>query len=168
MSSSCHPVVILSASFASLGGGYIFWLCPKSEPLTEECFRKIPLRFEGPQILKWNDDSTEEISGTYVTEGTSPAGSMWAMNPLPQGPTEDFPAPCKAGSKERVPAPMANGQYGHNPGPCAGNWPTTVVIMDMVPCPRLPSGASTSTSTTTTSTSTTNTTSTTRTTSKYY
>merc|ERR1712194_460073 len=60
---------------------------------------------------------------------------MWAMNPLPQGPTDDFPAPCKAGSTEPVRAPMADGLYGNNPGPCAGNWPTSVVIVDNVRIP---------------------------------
>jgi len=126
---------------ANHGGGYIYWLCPKGEPLTEDCFRKIPLRFEGPQTLRWNDGSTEEINGTYVTEGTSPAGSMWAMNPLPEGPSKDFPAPCKEGSGTAVAAPTANGGHSHNPGPCAGNWPTTVNVMDQVRVPaHLPAG----------------------------
>ena len=39
----------------------------------------MPLKFEGPQVLRWNDGSEEEIEGTYVTEGTLPEGSMWAM-----------------------------------------------------------------------------------------
>lgn len=120
---------------ANHGGGYQFRLCPANEALTEECFRKIPLDFEGPQVLRWNDGTTEEINGTYVTEGTIPAGSMWAMNPLPQSPTADFPPPCKAGTKPPVRAPMAVGKYGTNPGPCAGNWPTTVTIMDTVRVP---------------------------------
>ena len=30
---------------------------------------------------------------------------------------------------------MAVGEYGHNPGPCAGNWPTTVTILDKVRVP---------------------------------
>jgi len=126
---------------ANHGGGYIFWLCPKSEALTEECFRRHPLTFEGPQRLRWNDGREEEINGTYVTAGTSPPGSMWAMNPLPESPTADFPAPCKAGSSKPVRAPMANGQYGSNPGPCAGNWPTTVTIVDTLRVPaHLPAG----------------------------
>ena len=29
------------------------------------------------QVLKWSDGSTEEINGTYVTEGTFPPGSMY-------------------------------------------------------------------------------------------
>ena len=58
------------------------------------------------------------------------------MNPLPQNPTADFPPPCKAGTSPKVRAPMAVGQYGYNPGPCAGNWPTTVNIMDTVRIPK--------------------------------
>lgn len=120
---------------ANHGGGYQFRLCPKSEPLTEDCFRKIPLPFEGHQRLVWNDGTSEEINGTYVSEGTIPAGSMWAMNPLPENPTALFHPPCKAGTTPKVRAPMAVGQYGYNPGPCAGNWPTTVYIEDKVRVP---------------------------------
>eukprot|EP00966_Prymnesium_polylepis_P163563 3780762-Prymnesium_polylepis.1 len=57
------------------------------------------------------------------------------MNPLPQSPTPDFPPPCKAGTSPPVRAPMAVGEYGTNPGPCAGNWPTTVTILDTVRVP---------------------------------
>ena len=35
---------------ANHGGGYSFRLCPKGEPLTEACFQKTPLAFEGPQV----------------------------------------------------------------------------------------------------------------------
>jgi len=120
---------------ANHGGGYSYRICPKGEPLTEACFQRRPLAFDGPQVLKWNDGSTEEIKGTYVSEGTTPEGSMWAMNPLPQSPTPDFPPPCKAGTSPPVRAPMAVGEYGTNPGPCAGNWPTTVTILDTVRVP---------------------------------
>jgi len=121
---------------ANHGGGYAFRLCPAGETLDEKCFNKIHLDFEGPQVLRWNDGSTEEINGTYVTEGTHPAGSMWAMNPLPAMDSPSFPPPCKAGNKPPVRAPMAVGKYGYNPGPCAGNWPTTVNIMDTVRIPK--------------------------------
>ena len=30
-------------------------------------------------MLRWNDGSTEQIQGTYITQGTYPEGSMWAM-----------------------------------------------------------------------------------------
>jgi len=119
---------------ANHGGGYIFWLCPRNESLTEECFRQHPLRFEGPQTLKWNDGTTEDINGTYVEEGTNPAGSMWAMNPLPPTPDETFPSPCKT-HREPTDAPMAVGQFGQNQDGCSGNWPTTVIIMDKVRVP---------------------------------
>ena len=59
---------------------------------------------------------------------------MWAMNPLPVGP-DNFAPPCRAGAAPAVRAPMANGQYGSNPGPCAGNWPTTVTIWDELEVP---------------------------------
>merc|ERR1712232_243883 len=57
----------------------------KGEPLTEECFFKMPLKFVGSQSLRWGGVSGERlnISGTYVSEGTLPAGSTWAMNPIP-------------------------------------------------------------------------------------
>jgi hypothetical protein len=54
---------------ANHGGGYQFRLCPRSEPLTEECFQKTPLQFVGPQFLRWSDGHEEIINGTYVTEG---------------------------------------------------------------------------------------------------
>ena len=38
-------------------------------------------------------------------------------------------------TKPPVRAPMAVGKYGTNPGRCAGNWPTTVNIMDSVVVP---------------------------------
>lgn len=120
---------------ANHGGGYQFRLCKLGEPLTEECFMKTPLAFEGKQTLKWSDGHTEEIEGTYVDEGVLPKGSTWAMNPLPEHPTDDFPPPCKAGTSPRVKAPMAVGQYGYDAGPCAGDWPTKVMIMDNVRVP---------------------------------
>jgi hypothetical protein len=42
-----------------------------------------------------------------------------------ESPTKDFPPPCKSGTQPPVPAPAVLGKYGHNPGRCAGNWPTT-------------------------------------------
>ena len=127
---------------ANHGGGYAFRLCAKSSSnssgsncSTESDFLKLPyLKFEATK-LRWNDGSEENITGTYITEGTFPEGSMWAMNPLPQSPSADFPPPCKSGTKPPVKAPMALGKYGHNPGRCAGNWPTTVSIIDSVRVP---------------------------------
>lgn len=58
-------------------------LCPASEPLTEECFKNLPLKFAGPPKLRHADGTETEFRPTYVTEGTTPAGSTWAMNPIP-------------------------------------------------------------------------------------
>lgn len=65
------------------GGGYSYRLCPASEPLTEACFQKHPLDFVQDQQALVFGDSVVPINGTFVHEGTSPAGSTWAMLPLP-------------------------------------------------------------------------------------
>lgn len=46
-----------------------------------------------------------------------------------------FSPPCKSGAHPPVRAPMALGKYGDNPGRCAGNWPTTVNIVDTLRVP---------------------------------
>mmetsp|Transcript_117046 Transcript_117046/g.342835 ORF Transcript_117046/g.342835 Transcript_117046/m.342835 type:complete len:359 (+) Transcript_117046:60-1136(+) len=68
---------------ANHGGGYSYRLCPASGPLTEECFQKYPLKFASPQSIVSKDGKRMEINGTYTTEGTTPRGSMWALNPIP-------------------------------------------------------------------------------------
>ena len=69
------------------GGGYSYRLAPADEPLTEETFRKIPLDFVGPSILRWDGDNTTqlEFNASRVSTGTVPAGSTWAKNPIPTG-----------------------------------------------------------------------------------
>ncbi len=67
------------------GGGYSYRLCPIGEKLTEECFQKYPLDFvTDKQYLQWKNGTTFALNGTFITKGTSPKGSMWAMNPLPR------------------------------------------------------------------------------------
>lgn len=66
------------------GGGYSYRLCPASEPLTEECFQRMPLNFTGMPSLRWHDGKELWYKGVYVTEGTHPPGSMWAKNPIPR------------------------------------------------------------------------------------
>lgn len=66
------------------GGGYQYRLCPKSEGLTEECFQRTPLAFDGnTQRLSFRNGTEMEIPATYISEGTAPYGSMWARNPIP-------------------------------------------------------------------------------------
>ncbi len=45
----------------------------------------MPLEFVGSQALRWGGPGgeMENITGTYVTEGTLPSGSTWAMDPIP-------------------------------------------------------------------------------------
>jgi len=83
---------------ANHGGGYQYRLCPATESLTEECFMRTPLPFASntTQILELVD-ATIQIPGKYVSEGTRPVGSTWAMNPLPySNPTSppEFDPPC--------------------------------------------------------------------------
>merc|ERR1719181_2553423 len=67
------------------GGGYQYRLCPASEPLTEACFQKMPLEFvREKHALRWNNGTTYPIRGVFVDEGTVPAGSTWARNPIPR------------------------------------------------------------------------------------
>lgn len=66
------------------GGGYQYRLCPANEPLTEACFQKTPLPFSGHPIIRWDNGTELQIKGTFVSEGTSPNGSTWAMNPIPR------------------------------------------------------------------------------------
>ena len=68
----------------SHGGGYQFRLCPANAPLTEDCFKKTPLAFAGGPTLRWNNGTELSIKGTFVSEGTSPPGSVWQMNPIPR------------------------------------------------------------------------------------
>ena len=66
------------------GGGYQYRLCPAGEAQTEACFQRMPLAFvAGGAALRFANQTVVAINGTYVSEGTTPAGSTWAMNPIP-------------------------------------------------------------------------------------
>jgi len=85
---------------ANHGGGYQYRLAPAAGPLTEATFGKMPLPFVGKQSLRWGGSSGTTLSfdGTYVSQGTTPTGSTWVMNPIPRndfGQTgEGFPPHC--------------------------------------------------------------------------
>jgi len=83
---------------ANHGGGYSLRLCKlePSEPregVTEECFQRTPLRFStdaanGGAFSRIVNASAPHEPPTYVkrvtvSEGTVPAGSEWARNPIP-------------------------------------------------------------------------------------
>jgi len=121
---------------ANHGGGYQYRLCPKDSVLTEECFQRMPLRFEGQTSLRWGGKEGKQmkINSTFVSEGTLPAGSTWAMNPLPRVDSKKYP-----NEKDAFPAPCydenapVEGGYG---GLCSGWYgPDNLEIVDQVRVP---------------------------------
>ncbi|CAE7916846.1 unnamed protein product, partial [Symbiodinium sp. KB8] len=80
---------------ANHGGGYSYRLCPKNSNITEECFQKHVLQFAGDKqwIQYGNVTQMGELIGPelprlelprqVIKEGTHPAGSEWARNPIP-------------------------------------------------------------------------------------
>jgi len=74
---------------ANHAGGYLYRLARADGPLTEEEFQKTPLEFVGQQGFRWgggpkNGGSEHFYNGTYLSEGTVPAGSRWSLNPVPR------------------------------------------------------------------------------------
>jgi len=107
------------------GGGYSYRLCPADEPLNEACFQRSPLDFVTDQqgiVFKGMSGSWVPVKGTFVTEGTHPYGSMWAMIPMPSsalGPR------CIAGPKDtnttlNACEPWEQGLRGGPCKPCPG------------------------------------------------
>jgi len=121
---------------ANHGGGYSYRLC-KYQPgvnVTEACFQQIPLDFAPTSRIVWRNGSSAQFTPTLLSEGTTPKGSMWAMNPLPVL-SRDYPAPCEhVGGPVR--APTAYLQWGENPNDCSGTWPTTLYIEDTIKIPQ--------------------------------
>lgn len=72
--------------YSNHAGGYSYRLCKQSAQMTEECFQAGHLNFAGDtHIIQWGPDKStrKEIPAVYTTEGTTPAGSMWARGPIP-------------------------------------------------------------------------------------
>ena len=83
--SAAAPLCIFcrgSKKRAAQGGGYQYRIAKADEPLTEAAFQKTPLKFAGTPKLRHTDGTETPFPPTYVTEGTTPAGSTWAMNPV--------------------------------------------------------------------------------------
>ena len=61
----------------------MYRLCPRSEPLTEECFKKHPLEFATPDkhfAIFSDARKNREINATYVSDGPAKG---WMRLPLP-------------------------------------------------------------------------------------
>lgn len=119
-----------------LVAGYSFRLCKRSEELTEECMQRTPLKFaQSFHRLEFNDGTNITIPGHYVSTGTKPAGSQWAMNPLPYtcptpGPTcswevQSFKPPCLE-TLDRTKT---------DTGRCSGRDPFNTLIVDELSIP---------------------------------
>merc|ERR1711865_878249 len=78
-------VEVAWAISANHGGGYSYRLCKKSDGVSEECFQRTPLRFSGEtsHIIDSQGTFINSFPMTKVTEGTTPAGSEWARDPVP-------------------------------------------------------------------------------------
>jgi len=109
---------------ANHAGGYSYRLCKMPhggiKDVTEECFQQTPLEFEGEdQWVVYRADAHSghrtRVSANRTTEGTSPPGSMWTMNPLFPA-VETDPADHEHGQGEvidyvKVPETLEPGLY---------------------------------------------------------
>merc|ERR1711915_15432 len=118
---------------ANHGGGYQYRLCPKGENLTEACFQKNPLNFVGLQSFVWGDGTQIFFQGTYVSVGTTPKGSTWAMNPVPRNDTANTGESSKPRCKE---IPNCGSTDVNSKCLCSGMWgPYDLLIVDTLKIP---------------------------------
>jgi len=148
---------------ANHGGGYSYSLCPKTQPLTEECLNKMTLKFadENHTIRYLDEKPSIRIPARDVSIGTFPEGSTWRLNPIPPCSC-DWGRGCKVngtqpvsrayrecmdcnlsecgkrvGTEWPLPFPYGYGQQIWNrerPSPTADDW----VIVDSVQVPTAP------------------------------
>ena len=70
---------------ANHAGGYYFRLCSADEALTEECFQRTPVPFEGSTTtVRMASGKESVVNATFLSKGTVPQGSTWKMNPVPE------------------------------------------------------------------------------------
>ena len=134
---------------ANHGGGWSFRLCPANQPLTEACMQQTPLDFAARTFLEFRNGSRLEINGIYLTTGTFPPHSMWALNPLPFDQTGNFQPPCE-GKDNRTNATDPIWSWGNHSGAapawddssalCEGVFPFGVNVIHELEVPDVPSG----------------------------
>jgi len=86
-------VEVAWALYANHGGGYQYRLCPLPASgdrmdLTEECFQQNVLRFAVDTVDLQNakvsiDAPRHTVKASRISNGTTPAGYEWAVNPIP-------------------------------------------------------------------------------------
>lgn len=131
---------------ANHGGGYSYRLCPLASKLEEDCFQKNPLNFVGQSAFRWGgrNGKMHYFNATYVTEGTTPAGSMWAMNPIPRA-WKNFTTGKWIGNMYQTGEgfkPFCDSDSPTDTYSCTGEWgPYNMEIVDTVKIPDdLPAG----------------------------
>lgn len=116
---------------ANHGGGYSYRLCPLKETskgLTEACFQRHPLAFNtAKQALLFPNGTRLPIAGTFVSDGTTPIGSMWSLNPIPPR--------CLGGSQTTFGGSCRYGQRYPNCLPCPGTPGSDCTTCDNDPNP---------------------------------
>jgi len=97
---------------ASHGGGYIYRLCPASESLTEECFKRTPLEWAtSTHVLRFSDASKDlEINATDVKYG---GGIGWRRMPFPDVRRDpcDYNVTAEKGPDEHCPVFSCHGNH---------------------------------------------------------
>jgi hypothetical protein len=125
-------VEVLWSVRANHGGGWQFRLCPLESELTEACFQRTPMPFARDSRLMLSNGTMINLTSTFVTDGTMPAGSTWQMLPIPS--TRDlhtgkmgypFPPPCYEPTPPRT----------LSQGICSGEWINNITIYDYLKVP---------------------------------
>jgi len=85
------------AIYQNHGGGYQYRLCPASVQATEACFQQHPLPFaDSNTIIHWTSGREVTIPAHTTAQGTTPAGSQYRRNPIPNAEGgAPFPPPCQ-------------------------------------------------------------------------
>ena len=110
-------VEVAWAIAANHGGGYAYRLCKADGNITEQCFQAGHLEFAGQsQWIRYPNGSQAEMPLRMTDIGTTPSGSQWARDPVPQcyecdayetcgAPLPPDPSPKSDAEAEKLEAP---------------------------------------------------------------
>eukprot|EP01050_Picozoa_sp_SAG11_P026024 SAG11_NODE_6084_length_1391_cov_1.527864_2_plen_122_part_00 len=98
--------------------------------------QRTPLAFANQtHRLEFNDGTNVTIPGRYVSMGTMPAGSAWAMNPLPYTCPSRGPACSWEEQSFAPPCPEKKDRTKTDTGLCSGRDPFNTLIVDELVVP---------------------------------